>query len=116
LITLLIAHWFLSPWRCRCYVPSKRRILQESRCITSRKTAFFSHSSEIFIPYIALTGWALYRRHNVFSVRYELRFYIATFTVCGNVTNNSTRVRIGYRISSSLRFTASKQVTIMVNT
>jgi hypothetical protein len=27
--------------------------------------------------YIALTGWALWRRCNVFPVRYELGFYIA---------------------------------------
>jgi hypothetical protein len=32
------------------------------------------------------------------------------------VTNNSTRVRIGYRIYSPWRFTTSTKVTIILNT
>jgi hypothetical protein len=35
-----------------------------------------SHRRENFRSYIALTGWALKRRCNVFPVRYELGFYI----------------------------------------
>jgi hypothetical protein len=35
-----------------------------------------SHRRESIIPYIALTGWALYWRRNVFHVRHELGFYI----------------------------------------
>jgi hypothetical protein len=35
-----------------------------------------SHCREYFKSYIALAGWALYRRVNVSSVRYELGFYI----------------------------------------
>jgi hypothetical protein len=42
-------------------------------------------------------------------------FYIVTYTRCG-VTNNTTRVRIGYRIYSLWRFTAATQVTITMNT
>jgi hypothetical protein len=35
-----------------------------------------SHGCENLKSYIALTGWALYRRHNVSPVRYELGLYI----------------------------------------
>jgi hypothetical protein len=35
-----------------------------------------SHSCENLKSYIALTGLTLYRRRNVFPVRYELLFYI----------------------------------------
>jgi hypothetical protein len=35
-----------------------------------------SHRRENLKSYIALTGWALYRRRNVSPVRYELGFYI----------------------------------------
>jgi hypothetical protein len=35
-----------------------------------------SHCRENLKPYIALTGWALYRRRNVFPVRYKLGYYI----------------------------------------
>jgi hypothetical protein len=36
--------------------------------------------------------------------------------LCGSVTNNSTWVRIGYRIYSLWRFITSTQVTITVST
>jgi hypothetical protein len=36
----------------------------------------YSHTSEHLKSYITLTGWARYRRRNVFLVRYELGFYI----------------------------------------
>jgi hypothetical protein len=35
-----------------------------------------SHRRKNLKSYIALTGWALYRRCNVFSVRYEVGIYI----------------------------------------
>jgi hypothetical protein len=35
-----------------------------------------SHSREILKSYITLVGWALYRRRNVFPVKYELGSYI----------------------------------------
>jgi hypothetical protein len=35
-----------------------------------------SHRRENLKSYIALTGWALYRRRNVSPVKYELGFYI----------------------------------------
>jgi hypothetical protein len=35
-----------------------------------------SHRRENLKSYIALTGWALWRRRNVSPVRYELGFYI----------------------------------------
>jgi hypothetical protein len=34
------------------------------------------HRPENLKPYIALTGWALYRRRNVSPVKYEQGFYI----------------------------------------
>jgi hypothetical protein len=37
---------------------------------------FHSHRSENLKFYIALTGWALYRRRNVSPVKYELDFCI----------------------------------------
>jgi hypothetical protein len=45
------------------------------------------------------------------------QYNIVTYTrcVCGSVTNNSTWVRIGYRIYSLWRFTAA-HVTIILNT
>jgi hypothetical protein len=41
LLTLFLAHRFLSTWWWSRYVPPKRRFLQESRGITSQKKAFF---------------------------------------------------------------------------
>jgi hypothetical protein len=35
-----------------------------------------SHRRECLKSYTALTGWTLYRRRNVFPVRYELGFYV----------------------------------------
>jgi hypothetical protein len=35
-----------------------------------------SHRHENLKSYMALTGWNLYQRRNVFAVRYELGFYI----------------------------------------
>jgi hypothetical protein len=35
-----------------------------------------SYRREIFKSYIALTGWALWRRSNVSPVKYGLEFYI----------------------------------------
>jgi hypothetical protein len=35
-----------------------------------------SHRRESLKSYIALTGWTLWRRHNVSPVKYELGFYI----------------------------------------
>jgi hypothetical protein len=42
----------------------------------SQKIIFFIFTTENLKYYIALTGWALQRRRNVSSVRYELGFYI----------------------------------------
>jgi hypothetical protein len=36
-----------------------------------------SHHRENFKSYVALTGWALQRRRNVFPARYEMGFYIS---------------------------------------
>jgi hypothetical protein len=36
-----------------------------------------SYRRENLKSYIALTGWALWQRINVFPVRYELDFYIS---------------------------------------
>jgi hypothetical protein len=38
---MFIDNQFLSPWWWRCYIPPKRRFLQEPHGITSQKTAFF---------------------------------------------------------------------------
>jgi hypothetical protein len=35
-----------------------------------------SHRREYLKSYIALTGWTLQQRSNMFPVRYKLRFYI----------------------------------------
>jgi hypothetical protein len=35
-----------------------------------------SHLRENLISYIALSGWTLWRRGNVFSMRYKMGFYI----------------------------------------
>jgi hypothetical protein len=57
LLMWLPAHWFLSLWWCRCYVPPKRRILQETYGVTSQKTTFFivtavrtSNLTQFFCP------------------------------------------------------------------
>jgi hypothetical protein len=45
--------------------------------LISKKTAFFIVTRrENLKSYIALTGWALWQRRNVFPVRYELGSYI----------------------------------------
>jgi hypothetical protein len=41
LLTLFLAHRFLSFWWWRQYAPLNRQILQESHDVTSQKTAFF---------------------------------------------------------------------------
>jgi hypothetical protein len=57
----------------RRYVPRKRRFLQEPHGITSQKNSILhSHRRENLKSYITLTYWTLYRRRNVFPVRYEL--------------------------------------------
>jgi hypothetical protein len=38
---LFLDRWSLSPWWWRRHVPPKRRFIQEPRCATSQKTAFF---------------------------------------------------------------------------
>jgi hypothetical protein len=43
---------------------------------TSEDGVLCSHRRENLKSYIALTGWALQRRRNVFPVRYELNFYM----------------------------------------
>jgi hypothetical protein len=39
--------------------------------------------SEELSAFMALAGWALQRRRNVFPVRYELRFYISEDGILG---------------------------------
>jgi hypothetical protein len=43
----------------------------------SEDAILHSHRRENLKSYIALTGWALYRRRNVYAMRYELGFYIS---------------------------------------
>jgi hypothetical protein len=50
------------------------------------------------------------------SNRSTLRKHTVTYKVGGSVTNNTTRVRIGYRIYSLWRFTAATQATITMST
>jgi hypothetical protein len=52
---------------------SETSVLTRAHGVTFQKTAFFSHHLK---SYIALTGWALKRRRNMFPLRYELGFYI----------------------------------------
>jgi hypothetical protein len=49
-----------------------------------------NHRRENLISYIALTGWALWRRRNVFPVRYELGFYILE----DDILNSDRRVNL----------------------
>jgi hypothetical protein len=70
-----LARWLLPPW-WRGYVPPKRRFLHEPQGVTSQKTSFYSHSRENLKSYIALTGWSLQQRYNVFPVRCQLGSYI----------------------------------------
>jgi hypothetical protein len=54
LLTLFLAHWFVSPWWWRLYVPLKRRFLQESYCVTFQKRAFFIVQKDL------CTEWHIY--------------------------------------------------------
>jgi hypothetical protein len=62
---------FLSRWWRKRYIPTR---------VTRRNIPadFFlhSHCSGNLKSYIALSGWTLFRRRNVFPMRYELSFYI----------------------------------------
>jgi hypothetical protein len=48
----------------------------ELRCYIPEDDILHSHRSENLKSYIALTGWTLKRRRNVFPVKLELGFYI----------------------------------------
>jgi hypothetical protein len=57
--------------------PSETSLSQEPHAVPSQKRAFFIVTAkENLKSYIALTGWGLWRRHNLYPVRYELGFYI----------------------------------------
>jgi hypothetical protein len=43
-----------------------------------------SHSKQRLFPHTALTGWALYRRRNVLSVRYFHQARTASFQILSN--------------------------------
>jgi hypothetical protein len=47
-----------------------------TQCHIQEHDGLHSDRREHVKSYIALTGWALYRRRNVSPVRYELSFYI----------------------------------------
>jgi hypothetical protein len=49
-------------------------LTRATQCHIPEDGILHSHLSENLKPYMALTGWALQRRPNVFSVRYELCF------------------------------------------
>jgi hypothetical protein len=57
-----------------------------------------SHHRENLKSYIALTGWALERRHNVSPVKYELGFYIPE----DGILHLQSIHRTGYRRSKAL--------------
>jgi hypothetical protein len=65
-------------------VTSNRRTLSSETSVLTRAirrnipedTILHSRRRENLKPYVALTGWALQRRCNVFPVRYELGLYI----------------------------------------
>jgi hypothetical protein len=60
----------------RRLVPPKRRLLQVTRRYITEDGIIHSHCRENLKSYIALTGWALFRRRVVSPVNYELGFYI----------------------------------------
>jgi hypothetical protein len=70
LLTLFLAHRFLSPWRWSRYVPSKCRFLQEPHSATSQKTAFFSHRRET----LNLTTWYFLLPCNTTNYIHYLKF------------------------------------------
>jgi hypothetical protein len=95
---LLRVRSLFSPRRWRRYVNPKRLFLQEPNGVTYQKMAFFTVTAvKPAKSYILLS--------HIPSV--------CSVVVC--VTNNTTRVRIGYRIYSLWRFTAA-HITITVNT
>jgi hypothetical protein len=48
----------------------------EKSVVIQADVILLSHFRDDLKPYIALTGWALQRIHNVFPLRYELGLYI----------------------------------------
>jgi hypothetical protein len=64
LLTLVPRSRIFLPWRCRGYVPPKRRFTQDLHGLTSQKTEFFSH-----------------RREN-------LKSYHSSVVVCGSLLSN----------------------------
>jgi hypothetical protein len=51
-------------------------LIRATRGHISEYGILHSYRRENFKSYIAVTGWTLQRRSNVFPVRYELSFYI----------------------------------------
>jgi hypothetical protein len=51
-----------------------------------------SHRRENLKSYIALSGWALQRRRNVFPVRYELGFYITEDGILHSHRRNTPQI------------------------
>jgi hypothetical protein len=65
----------------------------------SENNIYHSHRREDFKYYVALTGGALHQRRNVYSVRYELCFYIpedAFFIVIVVKTNKPNIILTGW--------------------
>jgi hypothetical protein len=57
-----------------------------------------SHLRENLKFYMALTGWAMWRRCNVYPVRYELRFYIPD----DGILHNHRRENLKYFVRKEL--------------
>jgi hypothetical protein len=69
-----------------------------------------SYLRENLRSYIALTGWALKRRCNVFPVRYELGFYIPEDGILHNYRRESLKSYL--RCSNSSRITKAQQMLV----
>jgi hypothetical protein len=68
----------LIPFTVMMAVPSSETsvLTRARRCHITEDDILHSHRREILKSYLALTGWTLQWRRNVFPVRYDLGFYI----------------------------------------
>jgi hypothetical protein len=69
LLLAFLARWFFSPWRWTWHSSESSIFTKAIRRHIPEDGIFHSHCRENLKYYITLTGWALYRRRNVFPMR-----------------------------------------------